>query len=159
MSIRSQRVGNVIRGIIAESIQTQLNDPRIRPMTSVTRVEVTGDFAIARIFVSVMGTPSQQKLTVQALRGSATRLRTEVKQRISTRTVPWLEFHLDESIQGAMRTVDALDQMRGSWETDSAQEGDVDVDSDPAEASIGGEADEEYPDDIDTFDQQSDEEP
>ena len=44
----------MIRSIVADAIQNRLNDPRILPLTSITRVAVSDDFSLARIYVSVM---------------------------------------------------------------------------------------------------------
>ncbi len=134
VSHRTERVGNVIRGIVADAIQSQLNDPRIAPLTSIVRVEVTPDFALARIHVSVMGKPARQELCVKALRGAAGRLRTLVKRGLTTRQIPQLEFHLDDSIQHGIETVDQLDQLmeeQNQRSTAVAGADDTDTTADP----------------------------
>jgi ribosome-binding factor A len=103
-------VGNVIRGILAAAIQTRLSDPRIEPMTSITRVEVTDDLSLARVYVSVMTTPARQQLCLSALRSASGRLRHEVAEQMTLRQTPALEFRLDQSIQRSVATVNAIDQ-------------------------------------------------
>ncbi len=109
MSRRTERVAHRIRDILSRAIPKRLSDPRIAMLTSITRVEVSPDFSIARINVSVMAPPAQQKLTVDALRSAAGRLRGEVAEGLTLRVIPRLEFHLDLSIQRAMETLRALD--------------------------------------------------
>lgn len=108
---RCERIANLIREIVGEAIIARLSDPRIEPLTSVTRVEVTPDLALARINVSVMAAPAQQQLTVKALRSAAGRLRRLVRENISARQIPQLEFFLDDSIQRSFETISALDAL------------------------------------------------
>jgi len=111
MSIRTERVGNVIRGIVAEAILSRLNDPRIEPLTSVTYVDLTPDFAVAHIHVSVMAPPAKQRATLAGLTAARSRLRGFVKQGLATRTIPQLEFHLDESVQRSLETISQIDSL------------------------------------------------
>lgn len=57
-SYRPERVANVIREVVSDAISTRLNDPRIEPMSSVTRVEVSPDLEHAKVWVSVLGEAS-----------------------------------------------------------------------------------------------------
>jgi len=71
MSRRTERLGSVIQQEIAIMIQRELNDPRILPLTSVTRVKVAEDLSTADVFITVMGTPGQQTAALNALKHSA----------------------------------------------------------------------------------------
>jgi len=110
MNRRTERIGSVIRGIVARAIQRRLNDPRIEKLTSITRVEVSADLSVARVYVSVLAPEARQKLCVQALRSAAGRLRGLVAEQVVLRQVPRLDFILDDSVQRAFRTVQAIDQ-------------------------------------------------
>lgn len=110
MSRRTERVASVIRDVLAQALHAHLNDPRIETLTSITKVEVAPDFSTARVFVSVMAAPARQQLTLTALRHAAGRLRCRLASEITLRTVPQLQFRLDESLQGAFRTVQMIDE-------------------------------------------------
>jgi ribosome-binding factor A len=114
VSRRTERVSSLIRAILAEAIQNRLSDPRIEPLTSITRVEVSGDLSVARVYVSVMAEDARQKLSVQALRHATGRLRSLVAQQTTMRQVPQLRFRLDESVQRSFKTVQQLDQIMGT---------------------------------------------
>lgn len=134
MSRRTERVGNVIRDIVAEGIQTQLNDPRIERFTSVTRVDVSPDFSVARVHVSVMADEAHRRLTVVALQNAAGRLRRMLRGQMRVRQIPVLEFFLDESIQQSARVVNELDELMSETPTstpDAAENGDHDAPADP----------------------------
>lgn len=111
MSRRTERVASLIRTVLADAIQNRLSDPRIEPLTSITRVEVSADLAVAHVYVSVMAEAARQKLSVEALRHAAGRLRSAVAREVALRQTPQLDFHLDESLQRGFQTVQQLDRM------------------------------------------------
>ncbi len=110
-SFRSERVGNVIRNVVSEAITARLNDPRIEPLSSVTRVEVTSDLENAKVWVSVMGTDAAQRRTIAGLRSAAGYIQKMVAGELQTRTVPRLTFHLDESIKKGEQTLRLIEQV------------------------------------------------
>lgn len=112
VSRRMERVASLIRTVLAEAIRERLSDPRIEPLTSITRVEVSADLAAARVFVSVMAPEARQKLSVDALQHAAGRLRSAVAEQVTLRLTPRLTFQLDDSVQRSLRTVDQLDRIR-----------------------------------------------
>lgn len=114
----------MIRNILAEAIRTQLNDPRIEPLTTITRVEVSPDLSVAHVNVSVLcDAAARRALTVTALNAAARRLRARLGEELVARQVPRLQFHLDESIQRGVATVQALDRLMARGDaTDAATE-------------------------------------
>ncbi len=110
MSRRTERVGNLIRNVLAEHVPHRLHDPRIEPLTTITRVEVSEDLSLARVHVSVMAPPTRQRLTVEALQHAAGRLRRIVGRQVRLRKIPTLVFELDDSVRKAFETVRAIDQ-------------------------------------------------
>ena len=69
-SRRQQRVDETIRRQVSETVLFELKDPRIAFVT-VTRVETSRDFTLAKVYVSVMGEPEQQQATVEILQKAA----------------------------------------------------------------------------------------
>ncbi len=92
-------------------IQRDLNDPRLLPMTSVTRVKVSEDLSIAEVYVTVMGTPGQQTAALNALKHSAGMMRTRLTKDLSLRQAPFLKFHLDEDLKKELEVMELLDQV------------------------------------------------
>lgn len=92
-------------------MREKLSDPRIEQFTSITRVEISPDFSSAHIHVSVMADEPRRKLTLVALQHSAGRLRSMIAQHLSMRTVPFLTFHLDDSIRRSYETVQTIDRL------------------------------------------------
>lgn len=128
-SYRPERVGNVIRTVVSDAITNRLNDPRIEPLSSVTRVEVTSDLEYAKVWVSVMGSESTQRRTIAGLRSAAGYMQKMVAGELSIRTVPRLSFHLDQSIKRGEETLRLIEQvMAESRAGDSPAEGDEQAD-------------------------------
>jgi ribosome-binding factor A len=74
-----------------------VHDPGIGFIT-LTRVQVTADLQIARVYYTTMGDPSARKDTVKALKRATPFLRRHVGARLQLRRVPELEFRFDESV-------------------------------------------------------------
>jgi ribosome-binding factor A len=108
---RTERVASLIRTILAEALQTSLNDPRIPAITSITRVEVSPDFALAKVYVSVYAPEKKRDLCLQALRSSAGHLRYLLGQELTLRKTPTLDFRLDDSLRRGFETVQLIDEV------------------------------------------------
>lgn len=108
---RTERVAALIRSILAEELQAGLNDPRIPPITSITRVEVSPDFSLAKVYVSVLAPETKRNLCLDALRSSAGHLRWRLGQELTLRKTPVLDFRLDESLQRGFETVQLIDKL------------------------------------------------
>jgi len=101
----------VIRAVVSDAIANRLNDPRIEPLSSVTRVEVTADLEYAKVWVSVMGSEGAQRKTLAGLRSAAGYMQKLVAGELNIRTCPRLSFHLDESIKRGEQTLRLIEQV------------------------------------------------
>lgn len=120
----------MIRDVVADAIQNRLNDPRVQPLTSVTRVHVSPDFSVAHVWLSIMTGEPQRKLGFAAIRRARGRIRSLVADALTLRTVPELTFHLDDTLQKAFRTVELIDRAM-------AELGPRPAEADAAESSPG----------------------
>lgn len=109
-SHRPERVGNVVRQVVSEAIASRLSDPRIEPLTSVTRVEVTPDLEHAKVHVSVIGDERAGKLTLAGLNSAAGHIRRMLGGELNLRRTPSLTFHLDVSLKRAAETIRLIDE-------------------------------------------------
>ncbi|MHC4562642.1 MAG: 30S ribosome-binding factor RbfA [Planctomycetota bacterium] len=111
MSRRTERVGSLLRSTIADVLFRHIADPRIDPArTSVTRVEVPEDLLTAKVYVSVMGEPAEQRRTLEALRHAAGRIQDLMMRQVSLRHTPTLVFVLDEQFKKTMATLSLIQQ-------------------------------------------------
>jgi ribosome-binding factor A len=94
---RSYRVADQIQRDVAELVR-ELKDPRIG-MVTINAVEVTPDYAHAKVFFSVLvGDPQE---SADALNEAAGYLRNGLFKRLQIHTVPTLHFHFDRSTERA----------------------------------------------------------
>lgn len=122
-SRRVARINKTIQARIAAVLHRDMKDPRLGFVT-ITRVEVDAELTKCRVYWSSLGTANERKLNEQALQHGRKFIQHEVGEILRTRTVPVLEFVFDESIEGAIRVSQILDDLareRGD-ETDEPPE-------------------------------------
>lgn len=108
---RHDRLADQIRSEIAEMIEGELKDPRIGFVT-VTRVDLSADFAHARVQVSVLGDERARKDSLAGLQSAAGYVRHEVTQRLRLRRAPEIAFLLDRAAEDAARIEEILGKIR-----------------------------------------------
>ena len=95
---RSFKVADQIQRDLAELIARELKDPRVG-MVTLQGVEVTPDYAHAKVFFSVLtGDPSE---TAEGLNQAAGFLRNGLFKRLHIHTVPTLHFVYDRTTERA----------------------------------------------------------
>ena len=95
---RGFRVADQIQRDLTDLIARELKDPRVG-MVTVQAVEVTADYAHAKVFFSVLiGDPVECET---ALNQAAGFLRNGLFKRLMTHTVPTLHFHFDRTTERA----------------------------------------------------------
>jgi ribosome-binding factor A len=94
---RSFRIADQIQRDVAELVR-ELKDPRVG-MVTINAVEVTPDYAHAKVFFSLLvGDPQETQL---ALNEAAGFLRNALFKRLQIHTVPTLHFQFDRTTERA----------------------------------------------------------
>jgi ribosome-binding factor A len=95
---RPDRVGDQIRQELSELLtRGKVHDPGIGFIT-LTRVKVSPDLQLARVFYTTLGDPDARRETEKALRRATPFFRRQIGERLRLRRVPEVEFRFDESI-------------------------------------------------------------
>jgi ribosome-binding factor A len=122
---RVARVAEVVREVASETILFEVKDPRVKGVT-VTRAEVSADLQHAKVYVSLMGTPAEQKLCLKALQHAAGFVQSKLGSRLKTRFTPVIHFILDEGVKKSIEMTrlinEALAQSAPLPETDGADD-------------------------------------
>lgn len=126
-SHRVARISEAIREVASETILFEMNDPRIKRVT-VTRAEVTGDLQHAKIYVSIMGTEKEQKLTMHGLRHSTGFIQSKLAKRLQTRFTPMVTFVLDEGVKKSIEMTRLINEALGKSGETPAQADEPDLD-------------------------------
>lgn len=106
---RGARIADQIQRSLAEVIRLEVRDPRIG-MVTLTGVELSRDQSHAKVFFTTLGPESAAEDAVQGLQRAAGFLRTELAHRLTTRKVPELHFHYDESVERGVRLSRLIDE-------------------------------------------------
>ena len=95
---RPDRVGDQIRQEISELLtRGAVHDPGIGFIT-LTRVTVSPDLQLARVYYTSLGDQKARRDTEKALQRATPFVRRHVGSRLHLRRVPEIEFRFDESI-------------------------------------------------------------
>ncbi|MEI6756427.1 MAG: 30S ribosome-binding factor RbfA [Chlorobium sp.] len=112
MSIRTEKVASLLQQELGAILQKEL--PRSGPIITVVEVKVTADLGIARIYVSIIGTPKEQAEAIALLKEETKSIRKILSARIRHhfRRIPELEFHEDRLYERANRIEQLLNEVR-----------------------------------------------
>ncbi|MBI4718885.1 MAG: 30S ribosome-binding factor RbfA [Planctomycetes bacterium] len=109
---RRERVASVVQEIVSEAIARRLSDPRIAPLTTVTRVEVTADLLVAKVYFSVVGDDADERRTLAAIRHARGFIQRIVARELTLRQCPELRFDIDQGAKRARETLQLLEENR-----------------------------------------------
>lgn len=106
---RGQRVAEQIRRDLAELIRLEVKDPRVG-FISLTDVELSADFAHAKVFFSSMKGEEGLAEILRGLQRASGFLRRELGKRVRIHTLPELHFVYDCSLEQGSRLSALIDE-------------------------------------------------
>lgn len=109
---RLGRISEEIKRIVSNAIMTELKDPRISSMTSITEVEVTRDLRYAKIYISVLGNQFDKEETLKGLESGKGFIRKEIGKNLNLRYTPEPQFYLDKSIEHGFKISKILSEIK-----------------------------------------------
>jgi ribosome-binding factor A len=104
-----------------------VHDPGIGFVT-LTRVQVSPDLQVARVFYTVLGDAKARESSARALGRAAPFLRRQIGSRLRLKRAPELRFVYDDSVAGQDRIERILNELHG--ESDTARDDDTTRDDD-----------------------------
>jgi ribosome-binding factor A len=120
-------VADQIRGELALLLVRDVHDPGIGFVT-ITRVTVSPDIQLARVYYTVLGDEKARVSSAKALERAVPFLRRQIGTRLRLKRVPELKFNYDEAVAGQDRIERLLHEIH---EADRAGEPDTDPGTDP----------------------------
>ena len=115
---RSERIQELLLEEISKLLQKGLKDPRIG-FTTLTRVDVTDNLKLARVFVSVMGTEEERKETLAGLKSARGYIRNCLGKTLHLKYIPDLDFKLDESADHVQKITKILNELHLEQDSES----------------------------------------
>lgn len=111
---RTERVGQLIQTAIAKLMQDYFQDEP-GSFVTVTGVDVSPDYSVAKVFVSVL--PDEPTFVADVLRRlklQSKRMRYELAHEINLRSMPQIRFSFDESVRAGSHMSSVLNKLQDS---------------------------------------------
>lgn len=93
------------------SIIRELKDPRINPMLTVVKVDVSGDLSYAKVYVSTIDGIDAARNSVKGLTSAQGYIRRQLGARLHLRKSPELKFIADDSIEKGMNLFEKIKEI------------------------------------------------
>ena len=113
-SIKNTRVNGAVQKELSTIIHSEIKDPRIHPMTSVTAVEVAPDLKTCKAYISVLGEKQAKDSTLRGLKNAEGYVRRELARS----NTPEIRFVLDESIEYGVNMSKKINDVMSGMETE-----------------------------------------
>ena len=108
---RPERVADQLRAELAQLLSREVHDPGVGFVT-LTRVRVSPDLQMARVYYTSLGDEAGHRTTARALERAAPFLRRQIGRRLRLKRVPELTFTYDDSIAGQDRIERLLSELQ-----------------------------------------------
>ena len=119
-SLRMQRVRELLKREIGEAIRREFHVSEVGLIT-VNDVDVAGDLHSALVFISILGTPDQQKRGFSLLVRHRKRIQGLVARAVVLKYTPTLKFLMDDSVVRGNRVLQIIEELEKTGETSPEQ--------------------------------------
>lgn len=109
---RNERIAEEIKKGMSEIISTDLKDPRVKGLVSVTRVKVTKDLSHATIFLSFYCDEIEKEANFDAIQSAKGFIKRELASKIRIKFMPDISFKMDESIEYGIHISKVLEEIK-----------------------------------------------
>jgi ribosome-binding factor A len=121
---RPDRVADQIRAELASLLARDVHDPGIGFVT-LTRVQVSPDLQLARVYYTALGDDKARTATARALDRAASFLRRQIGARLRLKRAPELTFAYDDSIAGQDRIEQILNELHADRDARASHDDDT----------------------------------
>ncbi|MEM8727793.1 MAG: 30S ribosome-binding factor RbfA [Chlamydiota bacterium] len=107
MTKRTRRLNSLLKEVLSEVIRKKVRNPNVAELTTVTAVDISKDLRHAKVYISVIGTDTARKQTVETLESAAGFIGILASKKVVMRHFPTLTFRPDTSVDKQMK-IDSL---------------------------------------------------
>jgi len=111
MTRRTERVAEAIRRIVSEIIIRELRDPRIKSGVTITKVEVTSDLKLAKIYYTTFGDTGKKGNIAAGLKSATSFMRRSIQDQLGLRYAIDLSFRVDRETEYSSRIENIITQL------------------------------------------------
>lgn len=108
---RIDKLNSLLKEVIAEVIRRDVHHPLLNQFVTVSRVDISKDLRHAKVYVSLYGTETDKKNTLQALESAAGFIAVTASKKVVMRFFPALTFRIDDSVDKHMRIEELLKEI------------------------------------------------
>ncbi len=105
---RTDRLNSLLKEVISEVIKRDVRNPHVTELVTITSVRISKDLHYAKVYVSVIGTEQDKKMTIDALNSASGFIAVNSSHKVTMRYFPNLTFILDDSVDKHMRIEELL---------------------------------------------------
>ena len=107
---RPSRVAVQVQNCLATILREDVHEGEV-PAVSITRVWLSKDLKLARVYFLPLGGDGDLANVLERLQGHAGFLRKRLARRLQLRNTPQLKFFIDEDLEEAVRITNLLDTL------------------------------------------------
>ncbi len=98
-TIRQDRINNLLQKDLGEIFQVEMRHVSLGAMITVTKVKITPDLSLAKIYLSLFATKDKAAL-LKSIRSHTKEIRGKLGNRVRNqlRVIPELNFYIDDSL-------------------------------------------------------------
>ncbi len=96
---RTKRIAKELQKEISSILASDIKDPRIGSLVSITDVELSNDLELAKVYVSSFGDRDEREDIIEGLENASGFIKRELGIRLKLRNIPDLRFLIDDSIE------------------------------------------------------------
>ena len=130
---RLLRLGEQLRKEISSMLMKhEIKDPRVNEFLSINKVEVSGDLALAKVYVSSLLDDASVERGVQGLQSAAGFIQSTIARKVSIYRFPKFTFVADYSMKEGYKMVQKLNELEKEtleWEKNNPQTQENDLDN------------------------------
>jgi len=119
MSRRTERIQEAIRRLASEILHGGLRDPRISGFVTITKVEVTPNLRLAKIYYSILGGEKEKKRVHGGLKSAKNFIRKHIADELKLRYAPDILFRFDKGLEKQHQIDDILSRIKKEEEDDT----------------------------------------
>lgn len=110
MAYRKEKLEELIKRVVSELLIKDIKDPRIG-FATITGVDLSKDYSVARIGISVIGTPRDIRKTLEGLNSAVGYIQHKVGKSIRVKSTPKIEFFLDASVADGAEMISLIESL------------------------------------------------
>lgn len=107
---RMEKVNSLLKHEISKIISEDLRDRDLTGLITVTKVDTSPDFSIAKVYISMIASKND-KANLRALKKASGFVRASLARKINLKKTPEIIFLFDESIEYGIKMDKLLDEV------------------------------------------------